>query len=496
MADLQSTNRVGLAKVRETTFGAIPSNPAFKQIRQTSSGLNANPKTVITSEIRPDRQVTDLILVGEDAGGAIGGELAFGVADDDLEEALQGTWANNPAIAVATAGIEISAVSATTLTVAAGGAAFGQGALTVLSGFPIASNNKLAAPASATATSIVYPAATFTPETATIPAGATVRTVGLQGASGDLAAVTIGGNGITSMALDFTTLNLAAGKWVKVGDGDNTSCAFTGVVANNGFCRIYSITSRKITFDRVPPGWAADAGTGITLRIFSGDFLVNGSTKRSNTIERQYLDHSPVTYEYMRGMTLNTLQIDAKAQAIATYTKNYLGRDAYLPSPMMRVAGATDIPAPTYSVLNTSSNVGRIGFDGSTITGPNFVMGATISVNNNIRAQQGIGSIGAIGTGNGEFTVTGTLDTYFGDSSIYQKIINNTLTSFDMRFGRNDGNREAILFDMPSIKLGAGSPAVSGKNADVMINASFTAIRDAWLLYTISVCRFWYLPSA
>lgn len=496
MADLQSTNRVGLAKVRETAFGVIPANPAFKQIRQTSSGLNANPKTVITAEIRPDRQVTDLILVGEDAGGTVGGELAFGVADDDLEEALQGIWANNPTIAVATPGIEISAVSTTTLTVATGGLAFIQGMLTLLSGFPTPANNKLAAPVSSTATSIVYPAATFTSEMATIPTGATVRTVGFQGASGDLAAVTAGGNGITSTALDFTTLNLSVGKWIKVGDGDNTGCAFTGSAANNGFCRIASITARKISLDLVPPGWAADTGTGITLRIFSGDFLTNDSVKRSNTIERQYLDHSPVTYEYMRGMTLNTLQIDAKAQSIATYTKNYLGRDAYLPSPMARVTGATDIPAPTYSVLNTSSNVGRIGFDGSTIKGPNFVMGATISVNNNIRSQPSVGSIGATGTGNGEFGVTGTLDTYFGDPSIYQKIINNTLTSFDIRFGRNDGNREAILFDMPSIKLGSGSPAVSGKNSDVMINASFTAIKDVIKLYTISVGRFWYLPSS
>jgi tail tube protein len=136
MTDLQSTNRVKLAKVRETSFGVTPANPAFKAVRQTSSGLNANPKTVITSEIRGDRQVTDLILVGEEAGGPIGGELAFNVADDDLEGALQGTWSNNPSITVATIDAEISDVSATTLTVAAGGAAFVAGMLTFMSILP------------------------------------------------------------------------------------------------------------------------------------------------------------------------------------------------------------------------------------------------------------------------------------------------------------------------------------------------------------------------
>lgn len=495
MPDLQSTNRVALGKVRESTFGVIPNNPAFKAIRQTQSGLNANPKTVITSEIRSDRQVTDLILVGEEAGGSIGGELAFGSADDDLEEALQGTWSNSPSITVVTTDTEISDVSTTTITVASGGAAFVAGMLTLTQNLPTAANNKLARVNSSTGTTIVYPAATFSAD-AVIPVGASVRQVGFQGASGDIAAVTAGGNGLTSVALDFTTLGLQVGEWVKVGDGDNAGCSFSGTAADNGFCRVSGVVAHKLSFDRVPSGWAADAGAGKTISVFSGDFLTNGSTKRSNTIERQYLDHSPVTYEYLRGMTLNTLQVDAKQQAIATYSKNYLGRDAYLPSPMARVAGATDVAASTFGVLNTSSNVGRIGFDGSTITGPNFVMSAQININNNIRAQQAIGSIGAVGTGNGEFTVTGQLETYFGDPSIYNKVINNTLTSFDIRLGRLDGNRESLLIDLPSIKLSSGSPSVSGKNADVLLQCGFTAVMDAIKLYTIGIGRFWYLPTS
>jgi hypothetical protein len=495
MADLQSTNRVSLAKIRESTFGVTPTNPAFKKIRETSSGLNANPKTVITNEIRADRQVTDLVLTDMDAGGNIGGELAFGVADDDLEEALQGTWSNNPNIIVASAGVEISALSTTTATVASGGAAFVAGMLTLLSGFPTASNNKLAAVSSSTSTTVVYPAATFTAEASTIPVGATIRTVGFQGASGDIAAVTSGGNGLSSTVLDFTTLGLAPGKWVKVGDGDNAGCSFA-TSADNDFCRISAISSHKITFDIVPANWVADTGTGKTIHVFMGDFLSNGSTKRSNTIERQYLDHSPVTYEYFRGQTVNTLAVDGKPGAIATYTRDYIGKDAYLPSPMVRVTGATDVAAPTYGVLNTSSNVGRIGFNGSPVTGPNFILGASFNINNNLRAQKAVGFIGAVGTGNGEFTVTGKLQTYFGDPTVYKQVINNTLVSFDMRVGRLDGNRESLLFDFPSIKLSSGAPAVSGKNQDVTIDASFTAIMNATLGYTVSVSRYWYLPTS
>ena len=71
MAELQSTNRVKLSKVRESTFGVTPTSPVFKTQRQTSSSLALNPQTVVSNEIRSDRQVTDLILVGLQAGGDV-----------------------------------------------------------------------------------------------------------------------------------------------------------------------------------------------------------------------------------------------------------------------------------------------------------------------------------------------------------------------------------------------------------------------------------------
>jgi hypothetical protein len=365
---LQSTNRVKISKVRETTFGVTPTNPAFKAIRETSSSLAANPKTVITSEIRGDRQVTDLILVDQDAGGDVGGEVAFGVADDDIEEALQGTWSTNPVIVVATLDTEISDLSATVATVAAGGAAFVVGMLTLLAGFPTVVNNKLARVSSSTATTITYPAASFAVETTPIPVGAAIRTVGFEGVSGDLAAVTAGGNGLSSTTLDFTTFGLAVGRWIKLGDGDNAGHSFA-IAACNGFCRISAISAHKLSFDVVPAGWVADTGAAVAVRAFIGDAVVNGSNLRTSTIERQYLDHQPLDYEYFTGQALNVLAIDAKQAAIATYTKTYLGKTAAITS--ARAAGATDVAAPTFGVLNTSSNVGRIGFNGSAITGPN-----------------------------------------------------------------------------------------------------------------------------
>jgi hypothetical protein len=478
---LQSTNRVAIAKVRETTFGVTPATPAFKAIRQTSSSLAVNPQTVISNEIRSDRQVPDLILTALQAGGDIGGEMSFASMDDDLEEALQGTWASLPQQAV-------TALTTTTATVAAG-TAFKAQMLVLTSGFATPANNGLFVVSSSGATTVVFPAASFTAE-ASPPAAAAIRVVGFQGASGDLVADATGGNHLTSTTLDFTTLAILPGMWAKI--GGTAAGVQLATAVDNDFVRILSVVAHTLTLDRVPVGWAADAGAAKTLQVFLGDFLSNGSTLRSNTIERQYLDHSPVTYEYLRGQALDKFSVTADASKIATYTKSYIGADGVTQT--SRFAGATDIAAPTNDVLNTAANVGRIGFDGATIIGPNYVMSAKWEFTNNLRRQMAVGSVGAIGIGNGEFVVSGTLQTYFGDKTMLDKIMNNTLTSFDIRLGRTDANNLSLVFDFPSIKLSSGSPSVSGKNADVTLTAAFQAILNPTYGYTTSVGRFWYLP--
>ena len=128
------------------------------------------------------------------------------------------------------------------------------------------------------------------------------------------------------------------------------------------------------------------------------------------------------------------------------------------------------------------------------VTGPNFILSAKFDIANNLRRQIAVGSLGAVGIGNGEFAVTGTLNTYFGSKAVLDKVINNTRTSFDTRLGRPDNNKQSLVFDFPSIKLSAGAPSVSGKNADVMLSATFQALRDPTLGYTLGITRFWYLP--
>ena len=54
--------------IKRVTFGVTPATPNFKAMRVTGSSLNAGPTTVVSDELRADRQVPDLVLVGLHAG--------------------------------------------------------------------------------------------------------------------------------------------------------------------------------------------------------------------------------------------------------------------------------------------------------------------------------------------------------------------------------------------------------------------------------------------
>lgn len=484
-----ATNRSATAYVAELTPGITPANPAFKAMRVTSNGLNFEPQRTTSNEIRPDRQITDAPLMELRAGGDIGIELSYAAFDDMFEAAFQGTWAAKPKIIVATEDTEISDLSATTATVSAGGAAFKTGHIVRLTGFPTAGNNKVARVSSSTGTTVVFPAATFAAESDPIPVGAKLQVVGFQGASADLAAVTAGGNGLTSAVLDFTTLGLSNGEWLLLG-GSATGDKFA-TAANNGWVRVSGITQNRLSFDVVPAGWSADVGTGKTLQVFAGDFLTNGVTQRSFTMERQQQDLASPSFEYHRGSQVNSMELTLRAATIITGQFGYLGLDAIVDT--ARIAGATDIPAPAFPVLNAASNVGRIAEGGAVIAGPSYITELGFNLNNNLERQLAVGVLGAVGIRNGEVNVSGSINAYFGDIALLQKVLNDTETSLFFRAGRQDGDRESILIDIPRVKLSGNAP-VTGKNADRMFNGQYQAMRHPTLGITVSAGRFPYLP--
>ena len=80
----------------EQTWGedptlASPMNP-LRELRFTNESLNYTAQTVVSEEIRSDRQVSDIIRTGIESGGDVGIELSFGAFDDLFEGMLYNDW--------------------------------------------------------------------------------------------------------------------------------------------------------------------------------------------------------------------------------------------------------------------------------------------------------------------------------------------------------------------------------------------------------------------
>ena len=495
---MSDTNRVAIRAVKEVSFGVVPATPDLQELATTGlPGLAFTPETVVSEQIRADRQIDDLALVGGEAKGDINGELRFRAYDLLLEGAFFSLFQSRTNRLNTEADTQVTNVDGTAdeFDVTDEGTTLVADDIVRAEGFNLAANNGFHI-VTGSPTNTVF-GVTSDLEDETPPLGARLSHVGRRSSAGDLDLAISGSTGtLTSTLLDLTTLGLQKGDWIKL-------AGFSADPDNNGYYRIgLDPDTNLLTFDVVPSGATTEAPAG-AVDIYFGERLINGTTQQSYSLEQEYQDHSPVTYQYFRGMTVDGLSISAEPQAIVTLAFTFSGKDAFFSDATVpastpdelpavdgagRVNGATSLTVPTGQILNSSSNVGRIARGGTPISGANFVLGATIEIANNLRQRPAVGFLGAVSIGSGEFGVTGTLNTYFDDASLARDVVNNTETSFDIRFEDNDSH--AVLVDAPRIKFSEGAPDVPGKNQDVTLQLSYQAIRHPTFNYTLAYFRF------
>jgi hypothetical protein len=89
------SSRTRLAYVAESAWGTTPTTPTMLIQRFVSENLSPNIQNVISQEIRSDRNIPDLIQVGQDAGGSVDFELSYGSFEDWMESLMFSTWSTN-----------------------------------------------------------------------------------------------------------------------------------------------------------------------------------------------------------------------------------------------------------------------------------------------------------------------------------------------------------------------------------------------------------------
>ena len=514
---MSDTNRVGVAIARSGGATFPSALTSLNRMRITGTpNLAFDPLTEVSNEIRDDRQQSDLIPIGAEAGGDVGFEWSYGVADDLIESALLGTWDNTASVTPA------AGAQGTGLILAGGDDGFVTGQIVKLiapsvepagesltsrlyevgaiiadtsiavTPLPINALDSLHADASAMSSAFEAGASTVLKVVGFAPASDDIDTtatglVSPIGIFGDL----IRGNGIDggNVETDFVP-----GHFIKLLGAPAVTAGI-----NDVYVDVTAVPDANTLTLNVPSSWEVSAATNDVF-IFFGDVLINPASpialaSRQFSVERSFNDHTPVDRELFLQMGVNTLMQELSPQSIAVGTVGFFGttaraRPQNLITELYASGDPTRVEAPAFDVYNTSSNVAVLKTGGEPVGagGANCILNATVEINNNMRRQNAVGVFGACGIGLGELSVTGALETYFDDLSLYNDVLNGTETSLDFILKGNDGR--SLLTHVPRIKFTGGAPQVPGKNADVVLPLAYQGLLSSNLGYTLSYQRF------
>ncbi len=513
------SNITGLRYCEETvTLGVLPAaaNQRWIELESNSySDFGGQLTTLARNPINPSRQRKKGVVTNVEASGGFNTDLT----QENLQDLLQGfmfaTLRRKVESGQGTVGAVTSVSSTQYVTTGANFTNFRVGDLIFGVGFASAANNGLKVVTASTATTV---SAAGLVVDAAPAAGSGIRVVGFEFGSGE---VNIDVSGSlprlvrASGTKDFTQFGLIPGELIFIG-GDATVNAFN-TATNNGLCRVRSVGTTFIEFDKTSGAMSAETGTGKQIRLFFGRVLRNETgtliRRRSYNLERT-LGFSEDTLpnneqaEYIEGAvpseltanigTADKVNLDLSFLATRSTLLNENDGGVTLKS---KVAGTTRVPVREADAFNTSSDISRIRLatvvPGNPFPSPLFAYATevTLTINNNLNPNGAVGVLGAFDISAGTFEVGGNITAYFNTTASVLAVRNNADITLDVFIVKSNAG---VAIDVPLITLGEGRPNVEQDQAITLPfsqEAATGAKIDPNLNHTLLWVFFDFLPN-
>jgi len=270
----------------------------------------------------------------------------------------------------------------------------------------------------------------------------------------------------STYALTDSGSGLAANSWVvgqlvKV-EGFTTAGTFyaeiTGIAAG--------------TLDIAPLTDVASESAGDSVTITPMNFIRNGTTKRSFTIQKAFLDLDTPEFWNFTGCRIGSWNLELATGSILNTSFSVMASDAQMTE--SQIAGATVGAASTTGVLNAVDNIAAISFDGDPGGATYYFNSLTINLDNSLRGQQAVGTLGLIGVEAGRISLTGAIELYFENSSLFDKF--RSASSFSLSFLAQDAAGNVYIVSIPKAKYTQMEIVAGGLDQDIFASAQFEAI--------------------
>lgn len=207
--------------------------------------------------------------------------------------------------------------------------------------------------------------------------------------------------------------------------------------------------------------------------VASTSTIKNGTVLSSYTIQKHFQDLAVPIFQNFTGCRVGSMKLDFKTGSILTGSFGFMGCAAN--QGPAQIAGATFTnPGQGNDVFNAVSNLVNLKEDGVAMAAK--VKSMSLELNNNLRAQEAIGTLGYVGVALGKLEITGNIELYFEDQAEYDKFLNSTAFALSFRLQDADGNY--YDFTLPKVKYEEGKVTSGQIDQDLMISGKWRALYD------------------
>ncbi len=280
---------------------------------------------------------------------------------------------------------------------------------------------------------------------------------------------------IGTVAEDFTAQSWVVGQFIKV-EGFSVAGTFWAEIAS-----IDSATAMTV----FPLTDVATEAAGDSVTITPANYVRNGTTKRSFTIQKAFTDLATPEFWNFTGARISTWSLELATGSILNTVFGVLAKDANMTE--TQYAGATLNAANTNTVLNAVDNIASIVFDGDPGGSTFYFNSLSINLDNALRGQEAVGTLGLIGVEAGRLSVTGSVELYFENSALFDKF--RGATAFSLSILAQDTAGNSYIVTIPRAKYTSMEIVAGGTDQDIFASAQFEAIINSAGTYQYQISR-------
>lgn len=201
--------------------------------------------------------------------------------------------------------------------------------------------------------------------------------------------------------------------------------------------------------------------------------IANGNDQQSFSILKQFEDLSNVNHLF-KGLMFNTWALTIPKKAIMTGVFGVTGMGFANGAMPLGMGAPTFAAATNTDPYNSSSHITSILLDDVPFT--SCIDQLSLSVTNNLRPQECLGSAAPTGFTQGKIQITGSADIYFKTEDLFNKYKN--ATAFELDLGLTDNDTNKLDFELPRCKFEDMEIVASGGNTDIIAKCKFRALWD------------------